>query len=240
MSELSDHDRRLLAHDWGTNPECGCRCAACGLDGAHDHCSHAHPCRLSREGREIAEERQLVRRLREDARPRGAPDAAARWARTLDLWRAEHWAASEAEREADWSGDEGAGWGLARCRLKTRLFLPGDVGILWFCNGQGERWPITCRTQRGYDVTGLYVQVRRSHGGPRRTSYAYSQAHRMADWQYKELDKGAYEDTSDRTRFELVELPGELARKAPTDSAVRGYVLETCSRRDAAGPVAGR
>lgn len=127
---------------------------------------------------------------------------------------------------------------IVRFRRSTRLFLAGDLAIALVNNGQAERYPVTGRSSRGYEVVRFYTQIRRYLYIPR-FNRQYMRDRKRPRWQVdKEIESGensfAFEN---KDTAAIIELPGELAGKTPADPDVRRYVAERLCVAASARPV---
>jgi hypothetical protein len=146
-----------------------------------------------------------VRTLERLRRSRTTPGTLGRWDATVRLCLDSHW------------GVEGTGWGLAVVQRRHKLLLPGDLVILVWANGGGERQYAWCQSARGYAVREMYLPYSRHKA-----------------WRTPGGTEHDSKQMSDRTLLKLVELPDVLAKKSPSDPAVRQFVAETLCAGNAA------
>ena len=139
------------------------------------------------------------------------------------------------------------GWdnpGVGIVQRATKHFIPGDVVVLAFMNGGGQRQPAWCCTRKGWSVRRLFVEYCNYHN-----DYGdVDGRHARAD-QHVSLDDEGYriiKQLTDRSTIFLLEPPPGGANgvwPSLLDAAVRRYVVEsTCawhaaSRVGASSPV---
>jgi len=98
---------------------------------------------------------------------------------------------------------------------RHRLFLPGDVLLCVVSNGDA-RWPVWCRTSRGFSVRDYYLGVSLRH----------------MNWGAL----GEFWTLGQRGTFNVVD-PGKLAGLPPTSPAVRQFVVDVLHTGEAAGRI---
>lgn len=125
-------------------------------------------------------------------------DAGTRWDKTVELFMSTQYPDLPIPRM-------GKDCGIGIVIRRHRLFQPGDVVLMNYWNGGGERQLIFCRTQRGYSIKMYYLQ--------------YRHYRRLSPTKEKVYD-GV---------MKPVDLPGELVGLSPTDPAIRHFVLSLTS-----------
>lgn len=58
-------------------------------------------------------------------------------------------------KPGSWCADH---WSMGVIVRNTRLFMVGDIVLVFFNNGNGERWPVFGLSSKGYRVSYKYVQ----------------------------------------------------------------------------------
>ena len=118
------------------------------------------------------------------------------------MFVASHWGSAYAKLGSD--------FGIAVVQRPTKLFSVGDVAILVWMNGGGERQMCFCRTKKNKTIAELFVQYARYK------------------WTYpKPGDTGETVRFDNKTVFKVIEHPDELEGLPPTDPAVRRFVVES-------------
>ncbi len=111
----------------------------------------------------------------------------------------------------------------------TRLFLKGDVVVVYCSNGGAERFDVFGKSSRGYTVRRLMMRgqawkwAKATHWVPERHDYRYRDKlgpglawYRGPQCEQKRFQAGP---------LKLVELPDDLAKLSLDDPAVRQYVV---------------
>lgn len=130
-------------------------------------------------------------------------DADTRWTKTVELFMSCQWSDLPAPML-------GKNCGLGVVLHPHRLFRPGDVVIMNYWNGGGERQLVFCRTQRGYNVRMYYLPYRR--------------------YKRRIVNGCRVDDVTYPSTMNHVELPDELMGKPLADPAVRRFVVEYLAR----------
>ena len=126
-----------------------------------------------------------------------------------------------------------AGCGLGVFHRNTRLFLRGDLVIVWFTNGQAERWPVYGRSSRGYDVVGLYQQGARFRD---RGTFVRTVTHEGKPLAYRSSTGDCH---NNKTPMRLVDVPRELltSRSEADSGRLRRWLSEALRTGHPAGEV---
>lgn len=132
------------------------------------------------------------------------------WDLTVAAYAKSYWADDDDELDQS--------YGIGIVQRSHRLFSIGDVVIVAWSNGGGERARIFCRTSKGRTVTDYHFQYAR---------------HRYRRKPYK-FERGEFKRYDDRTVVRVVEHPDLLTGLPPRDPAVRRFVVETLLAGDAA------
>jgi hypothetical protein len=112
--------------------------------------------------------------------------------------------------------------GLAIYQRNTRLFLQGDLVLVWFSNGVGQRWHVYGRSSRGYEVSNHYEQGHRYRDRgiwqPQGMNGPYSYG------PYRICSSDCY---SNKSTIRLIDVPGEISSSLKSDPALlRRWFLE--------------
>lgn len=109
-----------------------------------------------------------------------------------------------------------------------RLFRVGDVVVITFMNGGGERQPVEGFSSKGFAVKGRRKSGRYIQYGRYTNSMdfgSFQQEDKIPAWQFRAReDKESKFVPAGHMRF--LEVPGHLQDRLVDDPAVRGYVLE--------------
>jgi hypothetical protein len=97
---------------------------------------------------------------------------------------------------------------------RNRVFLPGDIAVMYLQNGSGSRQPVDAITSRGFIVRRYYVD--------------YSRTHRTRESEFCRHDN--------RTHARILVLPDGLQTASVFDPALRALLVSAASER-AACPV---
>lgn len=112
----------------------------------------------------------------------------------------------------------GDAWFLGQITRPHRLFVAGDVVIVWRGNGGGCRQPIYAVSSKGFQVRRKYLK------------YATFRRSKKTVWSnFQKRPVGA--KTGEFQKFEtgslrIVEYPADLANQKPDEPDVRRYVVE--------------
>jgi hypothetical protein len=137
----------------------------------------------------------------------------------------ERWDKTVAQFEEEEGGPNGCFWAPGIVVHPTGIFSRGDSFILIFQNGAAERQPIYgWSTKKSAFISRLYVQY---------TRWCHIRMYLSGDWFSPTCDK----PHTDRVRFRIFYLPGELETSSPADPVVRGFVLRVLRAAHAASGV---
>lgn len=112
--------------------------------------------------------------------------------------------------ELDW----GRSIGLGVFARNTRLFLRGDLVLVWFSNGGGERWHVYGYSSRGYSVSNRYVQ-----GYRYRDRGVWRPAGKNGTYEYKASRTSSQDVHSNKTPMRVVDVPDEVSNGLKSDPA---------------------
>ncbi len=131
--------------------------------------------------------------------------------------------------DKDWIDER---YGVGVVTRATKHFLPGDVVILMWWNGSGERQRCWSRTRRGRSIKGLYVEYGNFesfghydvyNAGDRGTYHRRATHHRKTrDWPNTLLDNALIHVFEPPPSWD--DWPSPVG---PTGAAVRRYVVES-------------
>lgn len=118
-------------------------------------------------------------------------------------------------------------YGVGIARRATKHFLPGDVFLILWMNGGGERQPVWCRTRRGRSLKCFYVEYANFESIGRYNFVEDKEWHVRAEHHKKSKDG---EPLNDNALVQIFEPPpGSIDGEWPAISgaAVRRYVVES-------------
>lgn len=132
---------------------------------------------------------------------------------------------------------ESDGWGNAGVGLvqrATKLFIPGDVVIVSFTNGGGQRQPAWCYTRKSRPVRRFFVEYCNYEND---FGDMYDRHTRAPHHLSRDREKNGPTQLSDRSTVVLIEPPhggSDGVWPSLVDAAVRQFVVESARARHAA------